>query len=516
MLKPKASVSIVLLQLIVGVLLGFPFPVLEWGIADWPQPQSNLWNLFQWLPCLGFIWIVAGALTLQDSLQVRSFVRGMHLCLMIFGCPVTAFGVVVVAFATLGRANSRGGFSGGAVMWLGMATIAFSLLLIAASFGVLYGLRILRTCSPECHQLSIRKRQVASIAVGFLGVLYSTVSWGFQAVASVERQQRIQATYEEQLQSYAYDSGEVKTLVFSPDSNLLASAVKYRVPGQGIRVWDVETGRLLSDFVSDFDVHALCFTPDGSRLIVGFEEDWMSGGVAVIDLVDNREIMRANLGPVRHIVISPDGSSFLACSTQAHGSAEAPFTVWNLQSLEKVYESAPSLGYVEGVFSESGKAFAVRRRQAIEVWPFPVGEASENLQVWDPRSAGDGVTAFSFHAKDSRVTVAGIFDVKTWDLDQVAQDPKVEPTLLPLNGPLTAAVFTKDRTCLITADQDQSIYVVDLDSGRVQSSWKSPYWVSGLAVSSSGEFLAEGGHQRILLRDLRTGEARRELSQGFR
>lgn len=509
------TVSLVLLHGSIGGALSFPFPLLEGSVFHWLGPQSNWWGLFQWLPCLGFLWILLGAIVVCRSSRAYPFVRFGHLFLMCVDCLVAAIGIVLLAFVLFSQSSSRGSYFNDGVFWFGTTCVLSSLVLIVASFVVLFGLRALSTQLSEKPLLE-RRRLLASLIMGVLGIVYSAGSWGYQAFASDQRQQRVGELYEAQLQSYAYDSGEVKTLVFSPDGMMLATAVKYRVPGQGIRVWDVEMGVLDFDFKYEFDVQALCFTPDGSRLIVGYQEDMNSGGVAVIDLIEGREVLRRSGDPIKHLAVSPGGDFLVICGYKLYGSVGASFSVLELGTLDLLYESRSELGYVEASFSESGDRLAARRRGAMEIWPFPIHEKTEALLSWDPRSSGADITAFSFHSADSKVTVAGTFDAKTFDLLQMARESEVIPSLLPLQGPFTSAMFTKDRECLIVADQQQDIHVVNLGSRTIESSWRSPIWVTGLGASADGDILAIGGHQRILLRDRRSGEVIRELSQGSR
>ncbi len=102
----------------------------------------------------------------------------------------------------------------------------------------------------------------------------------------------------------------VTSVAFSPDGKLVAGACRDTLGrdkgGHEVRLWDVETGKLLQALPGGYG--AVAFTPDGKTLATGRED----AAVCLWD-VEKGELKRAVKGnPASLLVFSPDGKALVA------------------------------------------------------------------------------------------------------------------------------------------------------------------------------------------------------------
>ena len=138
-------------------------------------------------------------------------------------------------------------------------------------------------------------------------------------------------------------AGEITALAFSPDGQTLASAsgaIQRSERGWSmdrlIRLWDVETGRIIRVFSGANEVfswpnEAVTFSPDGRWLASGGGAVMASGGgaVRVWELATGREVRTLHPPtPVLHVAFSPDGRWILTTSE------DTGTRVWDFQTGE--------------------------------------------------------------------------------------------------------------------------------------------------------------------------------------
>jgi RNA polymerase sigma factor (sigma-70 family) len=106
------------------------------------------------------------------------------------------------------------------------------------------------------------------------------------------------------------DATPVRAIAWSPDGRYLASGTTTR--NWTVRLWDARTGKELKHFGElRFDVAAVLFTPDSSKLIAGGRE----AQVCVWDLTGAKppRLFPSHVGEIQALALSPDGNVLACC-----------------------------------------------------------------------------------------------------------------------------------------------------------------------------------------------------------
>ena len=242
------------------------------------------------------------------------------------------------------------------------------------------------------------------------------------------------------------------TVVLSSDGTRLAS--RWR---QEIKLWDVETRRLAGTWEVPTDVHwdgagqSVAFSPDGSRLVSGFQD----GTVRLWDVANQTEVvtLEGHTHWVISVSFSPDG--VLLAST---GGWEDP---------------------------------------TVRLW-----DAATQTEVATLRGHTSEVRSVAFSSPEGATLASGSSDrtVKLWD---VATQTEVATFKEHRDG-VRSLAFSPDGVTLISGAADGAVLVRDLETGNV-AGFSGHGSLSSMAFSPDGTLLASGfGDGTIRLWDAAT------------
>jgi WD40 repeat protein len=94
--------------------------------------------------------------------------------------------------------------------------------------------------------------------------------------------------------------GWFRSISFSPDGRTVVCAT-----GRGAKVWQTETGTLVTEFAEAEDVYDARFSPDGKRVILAFDE---KACIRNVETGERIAVLRGHKSLVTSAVFSPDGS----------------------------------------------------------------------------------------------------------------------------------------------------------------------------------------------------------------
>ncbi|MEY4751561.1 MAG: hypothetical protein RIQ60_3775 [Pseudomonadota bacterium] len=190
-----------------------------------------------------------------------------------------------------------------------------------------------------------------------------------------------------ELRRYGPMPSRILSVGFSPDGSQLLTG---DMVGSGVWLWDAASGRRLATFSGSHGV----FSPDGRRLATADRE------VRLWDLATGREAVPlggdsrfSNAGGVHALAFSPDGSRLLAGRTAAT-------VMWDVASGRQLGRYGSAREWVQGVaFSPDGaRALSGNWSGQVHLWDLASGRHLRSLQGHD-----SSITAVAFSPRGELV-----------------------------------------------------------------------------------------------------------------
>jgi WD40 repeat protein len=240
---------------------------------------------------------------------------------------------------------------------------------------------------------------------------------------------------------------DVRVVVFSPDSKLLAAGAGEPEQRGIVTLWDVAARKPLWTHRELKGVPSIAFSPDGRVLAVG------SFGPAAKLLDAATGQVQGRFAPngkaARAVAFSPDGT------TLAVGSYDRFIKLWDVAAGKELRTLSGHTARVFGVqFSPDGKLLVSAGEDAARLWD-PV--AGKQKQVW---AHGGSLTHNAVFVPDGRAVLTGGWDgtVRLWDVQTGTERLRFESL-----GGVNGLAFSPAAHTLAVAGNGKVIQLFDLD-----------------------------------------------------
>ncbi|KAB8335310.1 CHAT domain-containing protein [Scytonema tolypothrichoides VB-61278] len=265
--------------------------------------------------------------------------------------------------------------------------------------------------------------------------------------------------------------GEVKSAVFSPDGNTLASTSN----DKSVKLWKRDGTLLITLEGHKAGVLDVAFSPDGQTLASASEDKtiklWKRDGTLLGTL-------EGHDAAVSKVAFSPDGKT-LASASEDHSvklwrvSGKVPVL---LTTLKKHQDEVKAV-----VFSRDGNMIAsASKDKTVKLWKrdgtFLTTVARHNDTVWDVAFSPDGNTIASASADNT---------VKLWN-----KDGKFLKTLEGHQAPVSGVAFSPDGKTLASASWDNTVKLWNKDGSLLTTLNGHSDRVWGVTFSPDSKILA--------------------------
>jgi WD40 repeat protein len=250
---------------------------------------------------------------------------------------------------------------------------------------------------------------------------------------------------------------EIGHVALSPDGHYLGASLPF---SHAIRIWDVETGKIVSTMTDERieirDQEVVTFSPDNKYFLISNN----STGIVLWDVLSGKRI-RTFTSPNIHdeiitISFSPDGHSILATDL------ETGHSIWDVETgVEEMHFPEP--GYLHSAFSPDGTRVVTQ-------------SGYPPLSIWD-RKTGQRLHAFDI---PSMVFGSGVFtpDGKYILVPEhnatILADAKTYRTVHVLGVATSPWLFSPDGKLAMTRKKPGTVYVWNLEKGMLVREFESP------------------------------------------
>ena len=313
--------------------------------------------------------------------------------------------------------------------------------------------------------------------------------------------------------------GRFNDVEFSKDSSQLITA------GQdgAIRIWDVETGKLLRVLMAhDGEVRTLAWSPDQKTLASGSSDKT----IRLWDIIAGKvtSVLRGSTASISHVVWSPDS---LKLASSGHRTRSVQ--LWSLRT-GKIAGSLKATDSVHTIAwgSESGVLATGADDGNVSLWNVRTGKPYGHFPLDQYRSKSKrgefkahGVRAMAWSPMGSKILAVGFSTgkIKLWK----SRTKIFTMTMMPINkdrsgrnriGSPSCVEWSPKGRKLAVGDYDGNVWFWNTVTGKQTHQVKEPSGSSirGIAWSSDGQFVAAAANDYTAsLIETETGEVTRNI-----
>ena len=263
---------------------------------------------------------------------------------------------------------------------------------------------------------------------------------------------------------------------------------------QSLRVWDLDSGRVIGVFEGHSGwVTACTVTPDGRHVVSASHDrtlkvwDFHSGRVLVT--------FEGHNGPVTACAVTPDGRRVVSASY------DRTLKLWDLNRARVLATFEGHAGWVSAcaVTPDGRRVVSASHDRTLKVWDLDSARALATFEGHTGWVSSCAVTP------DGRRVVSAAYDrtLKIWDLD----NSRILATIEGHAARVTACTVTPDEQRVVSASYDRMLKVWELTRGRVLSTVEGhSSGVTACTTTPDGQRVVSASRDRTLkIWDLASG-----------
>jgi WD40 repeat protein len=314
--------------------------------------------------------------------------------------------------------------------------------------------------------------------------------------------------------------GRFPSVIFSPDSKILAVHDLGAGDHEALRLWDATSGTELHELRGHQDkIHQVVFSQDGKTLISTGDDKT----IRFWDVATGKESRKLDCAvPVLRMAVSPDGRTLALVygKKSEHKTPQTTIIAWAsspevfLWDVTTGKETRCLKGHAENgvaclVFAPDSETLWTSDFRAVRSWNVRTGEQLGKLPL---ENAFVSVMAFTPDGK-TLATGGGDQVIRLWD----AKEGREKSLASGHQGPVSAVAVAPDGRTFATAGADATIRLWDRATGRERSQLVGQgRAVSALAFTADGRGLLSTGSppfdETVRLWDIATGKELRRFA----
>ncbi|WP_413206196.1 pentapeptide repeat-containing protein [Rhodospirillum sp. A1_3_36] len=271
-------------------------------------------------------------------------------------------------------------------------------------------------------------------------------------------------------------TGPVQCCAFSPDGRRLLSGGEDGT----LRLWNAETGRILSAIEHGTRIQSCAFSPDGRRLISGGDD----GTLRLWDAETGRALSAMEHGDwITSCAFSPDGRRLIS------GGDDGTLRLWEAETGRLLSAMNNSIWIDSCAFSPDGRRLISGGRDGtLRLWDTETGCLLSTMKH------GESILSCAFSPDGRRLlSVGNDGTLKLWE----AETGRLLSTMKHGEWILSCA-FSPDGRHLLSGGRGGALCLWDIETGRLLSTFEQDGPIWSCAFSPDGRHLLSGGFDGTL------------------